>query len=181
MEKSGAKAYLVNTGWNGTGKRISIRDTRGIIDAILDGAIVSAPDQADSSSSTSRCRPQLPGVDPARFSTPATPMPITPLNGLQRLPSSPRCSPTTSRSSSTTKPARLSVPQVPSSKPWICNPELNGAAFRAASAPNTTSTLQAPTSPNARVSAPAAFQGHVLDRAYSIGVPVGISVGGISG
>ena len=35
MEKSGAKAYLVNTGWNGTGKRISIRDTRGIIDAIL--------------------------------------------------------------------------------------------------------------------------------------------------
>ncbi|MBQ0118584.1 MAG: phosphoenolpyruvate carboxykinase (ATP) [Bacteroidales bacterium] len=43
MEKSGAKAYLVNTGWNGTGKRISIRDTRGIIDAILDGSIKSAP------------------------------------------------------------------------------------------------------------------------------------------
>ncbi|WP_290069174.1 phosphoenolpyruvate carboxykinase (ATP), partial [Muribaculum intestinale] len=43
MEKSGAKAYLVNTGWNGTGKRISIRDTRGIIDAILDGAILTAP------------------------------------------------------------------------------------------------------------------------------------------
>ena len=43
MEKSGAKAYLVNTGWNGSGKRISIRDTRGIIDAILDGAILSAP------------------------------------------------------------------------------------------------------------------------------------------
>ncbi len=43
MEKSGAKAYLVNTGWNGTGKRISIRDTRGIIDAILDGAILKAP------------------------------------------------------------------------------------------------------------------------------------------
>ncbi len=39
MEKNGAKAYLVNTGWNGTGKRISIRDTRGIIDAILDGSI----------------------------------------------------------------------------------------------------------------------------------------------
>ncbi len=35
----GAKAYLVNTGWNGTGKRISIKDTRGIIDAILSGAI----------------------------------------------------------------------------------------------------------------------------------------------
>ena len=43
MEKSGAKAYLVNTGWNGTGKRISIKDTRGIIDAILSGAILSAP------------------------------------------------------------------------------------------------------------------------------------------
>lgn len=39
MEKSGAKAYLVNTGWNGSGKRISIKDTRGIIDAILDGSI----------------------------------------------------------------------------------------------------------------------------------------------
>jgi len=42
MEKSGAKAYLVNTGWNGTGKRISIKDTRGIIDAILDGSILNA-------------------------------------------------------------------------------------------------------------------------------------------
>ena len=43
MEMSGAKAYLVNTGWNGTGKRISIRDTRGIIDAILDHSIDEAP------------------------------------------------------------------------------------------------------------------------------------------
>ena len=43
MEKSGAKAYLVNTGWNGTGKRISIKDTRGIIDAILEGDIKNAP------------------------------------------------------------------------------------------------------------------------------------------
>ena len=43
MEKSGAKAYLVNTGWNGTGKRISIKDTRGIIDAILNGSINNAP------------------------------------------------------------------------------------------------------------------------------------------
>ena len=40
MQMSGAKAYLVNTGWNGTGKRISIKDTRGIIDAILDGSIL---------------------------------------------------------------------------------------------------------------------------------------------
>ncbi len=43
MQQSGAKAYLVNTGWNGTGKRISIKDTRGIIDAILNGSILGAP------------------------------------------------------------------------------------------------------------------------------------------
>ena len=43
MQMSGATAYLVNTGWNGTGKRISIKDTRGIIDAILDGSIDKAP------------------------------------------------------------------------------------------------------------------------------------------
>ncbi|MBO5667160.1 MAG: phosphoenolpyruvate carboxykinase (ATP), partial [Firmicutes bacterium] len=42
MEANGTKVYLVNTGWNGTGKRISIKDTRGIIDAILDGSIESA-------------------------------------------------------------------------------------------------------------------------------------------
>lgn len=42
MEKAGAKAYLVNTGWNGSGKRISIKDTRAIIDAILDNSIESA-------------------------------------------------------------------------------------------------------------------------------------------
>ena len=63
MEKSGAKAYLVNTGWNGTGKRISIRDTRGIIDAILDGAILKAPTKKlpifDFEIPT-----ELPGVDP---------------------------------------------------------------------------------------------------------------------
>ncbi|MFT7052948.1 MAG: phosphoenolpyruvate carboxykinase (ATP) [Psychromonas sp.] len=43
MEASGAEAYLVNTGWNGSGKRISIQDTRAIIDAILDGSIEKAP------------------------------------------------------------------------------------------------------------------------------------------
>ncbi len=42
MEKHNAKAYMVNTGWNGTGKRISIKDTRAIIDAILDGSIEKA-------------------------------------------------------------------------------------------------------------------------------------------
>ncbi len=63
MKVSGAKAYLVNTGWNGTGKRISIKDTRGIIDAILDGAILSAPTKVlpifDFQIPT-----ELPGVDP---------------------------------------------------------------------------------------------------------------------
>ncbi|HKJ07100.1 MAG TPA: phosphoenolpyruvate carboxykinase (ATP), partial [Flavobacteriaceae bacterium] len=43
MEEHGAEAYLVNTGWNGTGKRISIQDTRAIIDRILDGSIEKAP------------------------------------------------------------------------------------------------------------------------------------------
>lgn len=43
MKEHGAKAYLVNTGWNGTGKRISLKDTRAIIDAIIDGSIDNAP------------------------------------------------------------------------------------------------------------------------------------------
>ena len=42
MEKHKATAYMVNTGWNGSGKRISIKDTRAIIDAILDGSIEKA-------------------------------------------------------------------------------------------------------------------------------------------
>lgn len=42
MKEHGAKAYLVNTGWNGTGKRISLKDTRAIIDAIIDGSIDAA-------------------------------------------------------------------------------------------------------------------------------------------
>ena len=64
MEKANAKAYLVNTGWNGTGKRISIKDTRGIIDAILDGSIDKAHTKKipffDFEVPTA-----LPGVDPA--------------------------------------------------------------------------------------------------------------------
>ena len=64
MEKSGAKAYLVNTGWNGTGKRISIRDTRGIIDAILGGDILSAPTKKIPYFNF-EVPTALPGVDPA--------------------------------------------------------------------------------------------------------------------
>ena len=63
MEKSGAKAYLVNTGWNGTGKRISIRDTRGIIDAILDGSIKTAPTKKMPFFNF-EVPTELPGVDP---------------------------------------------------------------------------------------------------------------------
>ncbi len=62
MEKSGAKAYLVNTGWNGTGKRISIKDTRGIIDAILSGAIDKAPTKQIPMFNFS-VPTELPGVD----------------------------------------------------------------------------------------------------------------------
>ncbi len=64
MEQSGAKAYLVNTGWNGTGKRISIRDTRGIIDAILDGSILKA-DTKKLPIFDFEVPTALPGVDPA--------------------------------------------------------------------------------------------------------------------
>ena len=64
MEQNGAKAYLVNTGWNGTGKRITIKDTRGIIDAILNGDILTAPTKKiplfDLEVPT-----ELPGVNPA--------------------------------------------------------------------------------------------------------------------
>ena len=63
MERSGAKAYLVNTGWNGTGKRISIRDTRGIIDNILDGAINNAPTKTIPYFNFV-VPTELPGVDP---------------------------------------------------------------------------------------------------------------------
>lgn len=63
MKANNAKAYLVNTGWNGTGKRISIKDTRGIIDAILSGAVNEAPTKKipmfDFEVPT-----ELPGVDP---------------------------------------------------------------------------------------------------------------------
>ena len=64
MQMSGAKAYLVNTGWNGTGKRISIKDTRGIIDAILSGAINEAPTKTIPHFNF-QVPTALPGVDPA--------------------------------------------------------------------------------------------------------------------
>ena len=64
MQQSGAKAYLVNTGWNGTGKRISIKDTRGIIDAILNGDIKDAPTK-NIPYFNLEVPTELPGVDPA--------------------------------------------------------------------------------------------------------------------
>ena len=64
MEANGAKAYLVNTGWNGTGKRITIKDTRGIIDAILDGSILKAPTKKIPLFNL-EVPTELPGVNPA--------------------------------------------------------------------------------------------------------------------
>ena len=64
MKQSGAKAYLVNTGWNGTGKRISITDTRGIITAIQTGAVDKAPTKKIPYFSF-EVPTELPGVDPA--------------------------------------------------------------------------------------------------------------------
>ena len=64
MGQSGAKAYLVNTGWNGTGKRISIKDTRGIIDAILNGDVLKAPTKKIPYFNF-EVPTELPGVDPA--------------------------------------------------------------------------------------------------------------------
>ncbi|MBQ3070681.1 MAG: phosphoenolpyruvate carboxykinase (ATP) [Tidjanibacter sp.] len=64
MQASGATAYLVNTGWNGTGKRISIKDTRGIIDAILDGSIDNAPTKQIPYFNFT-VPTELPGVNPA--------------------------------------------------------------------------------------------------------------------
>ncbi len=64
MEAAGAEAYLVNTGWSGTGKRISIKDTRGIIDAILDGSIDKA-EMKEVPIFNLQVPTALPGVDPA--------------------------------------------------------------------------------------------------------------------
>ena len=64
MQAVGAEAYLVNTGWNGTGKRISIKDTRGIIDAILDGSIEKA-EMGELPIFNLAIPNALPGVDPA--------------------------------------------------------------------------------------------------------------------
>ncbi|KGQ56846.1 Phosphoenolpyruvate carboxykinase [ATP] [Gallibacterium anatis] len=64
MEANGAKAYLVNTGWNGSGKRISIKDTRGIINAILDGSIDKAPTKTIPVFNF-EVPTELPGVNPA--------------------------------------------------------------------------------------------------------------------
>ena len=111
MKQSGAKAYLVNTGWNGTGKRISIKDTRGIIDAILDGSIKTRPPRP-SPTSTLKCPPSCP-VSTRRSSILATPTPMPP-SGMRRprtwLPASRR----TSSSTRATRPARPWLPPVPS-------------------------------------------------------------------
>ena len=71
MEAAGAEAYLVNTGWNGSGKRISIQDTRGIIDAILDGSIENAQTKHIPIFNL-EVPTALPGVDPSLLDPRAT-------------------------------------------------------------------------------------------------------------
>src|SRR3954463_2098460 len=51
MQKHNARVWLVNTGWGGggpgVGKRISLKNTRAIIDAIHDGSLAKAPTVKD--------------------------------------------------------------------------------------------------------------------------------------
>ena len=101
MNQSGAKAYLVNTGWNGTGKRISIKDTRGIIDAILNGDVLKAPTKKIPYFNF-EVPTELPGVDPAILDL-AT-LTLTQLSGRPRLRIWQAASSRTSRS---TRPTRL--------------------------------------------------------------------------
>jgi ATP-dependent phosphoenolpyruvate carboxykinase len=102
MEAAGAEAYLVNTGWNGTGKRISIKDTRGIIDAILDGSIEKAPTKVLPVFNL-EVPTELPGVNPAilirETLTPTRP------SGMPRRPIWPGASSRTSSASPTTTKA----------------------------------------------------------------------------
>ena len=114
MEKSGAKAYLVNTGWNGTGKRISIKDTRGIIDAILNGDINKAPTKKlpyfDFEIPT-----ELTGVA-TEHPRPARHLRRSLLSGTSRQRISLPASSRTSSSTKATRPARRSSQQARSSK-----------------------------------------------------------------
>ncbi len=137
MEKSGAKAYLVNTGWNGTGKRITIKDTRGIIDAILGGDIKNAPTKTIPYFGF-EVPTELPGVDtgildprdtyanPAEWDEKA-------MSGTRRLRILPQDSSRTSTSTPPTRQARLSLRQVPSSDFRVKSLIDRGLAFRQAS------------------------------------------------
>ena len=113
MKQSGAKAYLVNTGWNGTGKRISIKDTRGIIDAILDGSIKNSPTKTIPYFNF-EVPTELPGVDPAILD-PRDTYANRP-TGMLRPRISPPASRRTSSSTRATKPARRWSPLARSCK-----------------------------------------------------------------
>ena len=115
MEKVGAKAYLVNTGWNGTGKRISIRATRGIIAAILTGDIDKAPTKQIPMFDF-KVPTELPGVateilDPRDTYADAA-------QGEEKAKDLAPASSRTSLSTQTTKLARLSLLLVLSSNPY---------------------------------------------------------------
>ena len=109
MERTGAKAYLVNTGWNGTGKRISIKDTRGIIDAILDGSIDKAPTKTIPFFNF-EVPTALPGVDPKILDPRDT---YSNANDWEtKAKTYQNVSSRTSRSSKETRPERHWLPQV---------------------------------------------------------------------
>lgn len=113
MNVSGAKAYLVNTGWNGTGKRISIPDTRGIIDAILDGSILKAETKKIPMFNF-EVPTALPNVNPAILDPRDTYADASEWESRPRI--SPHASSRTSRSTPPTRRARSSSLLVPSSK-----------------------------------------------------------------
>ena len=107
MEKSGAKAYLVNTGWNGTGKRISIKDTRGIIDAILNGDILNAPTKKIPYFNF-EVPTELPGVDSKILDHAIHTQTL--LTGKRKQKTSPEDSSRTSQNTRATKPAKHLLP-----------------------------------------------------------------------
>ena len=132
MEKSGAKAYLVNTGWNGTGKRITIKDTRGIIDAILGGDIKNAPTKTIPYFGF-EVPTELPGVDTGILDPRDTYANPAEWDEKAKERILPQDSSRTSTSTPPTRQARLSLRQVPSSDFRVKSLIDRGLAFRQAS------------------------------------------------
>ena len=119
MDKVGAKAYLVNTGWNGTGKRISIKDTRGIITAIQNGDVAKAPTKKIPYFGF-EVPTELPGVDPAILD-PRDTYKDASASGMPRQRILPRDSRRISSSTREMQPARHWLPLARSFDPSFCH------------------------------------------------------------